>query len=89
MVVIVGIDPTSSAYETATHPSTSYHHIIKCIPKWLSISPVSINMLPTSITLQVYSRSGMSNVAPKPRIKTEMHLIIWWEHRDLNPEPIG
>ena len=27
MVVIEGIDPSSSAYETATHPSTSYHHI--------------------------------------------------------------
>ena len=25
MVVIEGIDPSSSAYETATHPSTSYH----------------------------------------------------------------
>ncbi len=25
LVVIEGIDPSSSAYETATHPSTSYH----------------------------------------------------------------
>ena len=25
LVVISGIDPLSSAYETATHPSTSYH----------------------------------------------------------------
>ena len=25
VVVIEGIDPSSSAYETATHPSTSYH----------------------------------------------------------------
>ena len=28
MVVIEGIDPSSSAYETATHPSTSYHRCL-------------------------------------------------------------
>jgi hypothetical protein len=26
MVVIVGIDPTSSPYEGGAHPSTPYHH---------------------------------------------------------------
>ena len=29
MVVISGNDPLSSAYETGTHPSTSYHRMVR------------------------------------------------------------
>ena len=43
VVVIGGIDPPSLAYETTTHPSTSYHHIET---HWLGIEP-NINLCAT------------------------------------------
>ena len=50
MVVISGIDPLSSAYETATHPSTSYH--LGCLmgfePTYIGITIRGLDRLTTS-----------------------------------------